>query len=168
MPNATVKYSSLIIQSLNPKKATGLNSICFDSMKIYSKAIDIHLCNIINKDLEKNRYSEESKKALARPIYKNIKKKTENNILNRISRIYKKFVHSSFSYYAENFLSNILVSLILVETWKKSLESKTFFGTALIDLPKVSDCIPHDSLIAKRHGHGLSEGAVTFLYLYLV
>lgn len=87
MPKATVKYSSLIIQSLNPKKATGLNSICFDSMKIYSKAIDIHLCNIINKDLEKNRYSEESKKALARPIYKNIKKKnrkqyTKSNLQN--------------------------------------------------------------------------------------
>ena len=33
-----------------------------------------------------------------------------------------------------------------------------------MDLSKVFDCIPHDSLIAKLYGHGLTTKALTFLY----
>ena len=36
-----------------------------------------------------------------------------------------------------------------------------------MDLPKAFDYIPHDLLAVKLHAYGLSEDAVTFVYLYL-
>ena len=69
-PKATVEDISSIIKSLNPKKATGPDSIPIKIIKAAANVIDSHLCNIINKDLEKNRYSEDAKTALVRPIYK--------------------------------------------------------------------------------------------------
>ena len=54
----------------NPKKATGPDFIPLKVIKFASNVIDSHLYNIIIKDLEKNKYSEEPKTALVRPIFK--------------------------------------------------------------------------------------------------
>ena len=141
------------------------------------------MCNIITRDLEKNKYSEEPKTALVRPIYKkNERNKVENyrpvSILNGMSKIYERFIHNCISSYADSILSNFIsayrkayssnhVLLRLIENWKKSLDNKNFVGTVLMDLSKAFDCIPHDLLVAKLHAYGLSEDAVTFIYSYL-
>ena len=54
----------------NPGKATGSDFIPLKFIKFASNVIDSHLCNIIIKELEKNKYSEEPKTALVRPIFK--------------------------------------------------------------------------------------------------
>ena len=36
-----------------------------------------------------------------------------------------------------------------------------------MDLSKTFDCIPHNFLIAKLHGHGFNKKALNFLYSYL-
>ena len=59
----------------NPRKATGPDFIPLKVIKFASNVIDSHLCNIIIKDLEKNKYSEEPKTVLVRPIFK----KNESN-----------------------------------------------------------------------------------------
>jgi len=141
------------------------------------------LCHIIFQDLEKDKYSEEPKIALVRPVFKkNERNKIENyrpvSILNGLSKIYERFIHNSLSAYAENILSDFIaayrktyssnhVLLRLIENWKKSLDNKNFVGTVLMDLSKAFDCIPHDLLVAKLHAYGLSENAVTFIYSYL-
>ena len=55
---------SLIIKSLNPRKAAGPDCIPLKAIKFVPNVIDSHLSNIIIKDLEKNKYSEEPKTAL--------------------------------------------------------------------------------------------------------
>ena len=72
-PKPTAADISLIIKSLNPKKATGPDGIPIKTIKYASNAIDSHLSNIIAKDLEINKYSEEPKTALVRPIFKKMK-----------------------------------------------------------------------------------------------
>ena len=72
-PKPTAADISLIIKSLNPKKATGPDGIPIKAIKYASNAIDSHLSNIIAKDLEINKYSEEPKTALVRPIFKKMK-----------------------------------------------------------------------------------------------
>ena len=54
----------------NHRKATGPDFIPLKFIKFASNVIDSHLYNIIIKDLEKNKYSEEPKTALVRPIFK--------------------------------------------------------------------------------------------------
>ena len=182
-PKPTAADISLIIKSLNPKKATGPDGIPIKAIKYASNAIDSHLSNIIAKDLEINKYSEEPKTALVRPIFKkNERNKIENyrpvSILNRMSKIYERYIHNCLYRHAENILSNFIsayrktyssshVLLRLIENWKKSLDNKNFVGTVLMDLSKAFDCIPHDLLVAKLHAYGLTEEAVTFIYSYL-
>ena len=59
------------------------------------------------------------------------------------------------------------VLMRLIEDFKASLDNKKLIETALIDLSKVFDCIPHDLLIAKLHAYGLIAEALTILYSYL-
>ena len=74
-PKPTAADISLITKSLNPKKATGPDGIPIKAIKYASNAIDSHLSNIIAKDLEINKYSEEPKTALVRPIFFKKRKK---------------------------------------------------------------------------------------------
>ena len=50
---------------------------------------------------------------------------------------------------------------------KKHLENKKIVGTALMDLSKSFDCIPHVLLMAKLHAYGFNKKTLTFLYSYL-
>ena len=77
----------------DPRKATGPDFIPLKFIKFASNVIDSHLHNIIIKGLEKIKYSEEPKTALARPIFKkNGRNKIRNyrpvSILNGVSEIY--------------------------------------------------------------------------------
>ena len=56
------------MKSLNPRKVTGLDGIPF--LKIARNVIDLHLTNIINRDIKENKFSENAKTALVRQIYK--------------------------------------------------------------------------------------------------
>ena len=56
------------MKSLNPRKVTGLDGIPF--LKIARNVIDLHLTNIINRDIKENKFSENAKTALVRPTYK--------------------------------------------------------------------------------------------------
>ena len=149
----------------NLRKGTIPDFISLKVIKFASNVIDSHLYNITIKDLEKNKYSEEPKKALVKPIFKkNERNKIGNyrpvSILNRMSKI-----HNSLSSYAEIILPNF------ISAYKKCYsylfpENKNFVGIVIMDLSKAFDCIPRD-LLAKLHAYGLSEDAVTFVHSYL-
>ena len=62
-----VKYC---LRLKNRRKATGPDFFPLKVIKFASNVIDSQLYNIIKKDLEKNKYSEEPKTALLRPIFK--------------------------------------------------------------------------------------------------
>ena len=69
-PEANTEDINKIIKSLNPNKATGPDHIPLKIIKTAANVIDSHLAHIINKDLKENRFSENAKTALVRPIYK--------------------------------------------------------------------------------------------------
>ena len=54
----------------NPRKAIGPDFIHLKFIKFASNVIDSHFYNIIMKNIEKNKFSEEPKTALVRPIFK--------------------------------------------------------------------------------------------------
>ena len=182
-PEAKVEDINKIIKSLNPKKATGPDGIPIKVIMSPNNVIDSHITNIINHDLNIDKYSDEAKTALVRPLFKKddrdkIKNYRPVSILNGFSKIYERFLLNSLSEYVENTLSEFIaayrktyssnnVLLRLIENWKKHLDNKNIVGTVLMDLSKAFDCIPHDLLIAKLHAYGITKKSQTFLYSYL-
>ena len=168
-----------IIKSLNPNKTTGPDNIPLKIIKTAANVIDSHLSHIINKTLKENKFSENAKTALVRPIYKKddgskIKNYRPVSLLNGFSKTYERFLHDSLSNFTDKVLSKFVsayrksyssnhVFLKLIEEWKKSLDDKNIIGAVLMDLSKAFDCIPHDKLRA----YDLSMDAITFIYLYM-
>ena len=178
-PEATTEAMNKIIKSLNPNKTTGPDNIPLKIIKTAANVIDSHLSHIINKTLKENKFSENAKTALVRPIYKKddgskIKNYRPVSFLNGFSKTYERFLHDSLSNFTDKVLSKFVsayrksyssnhVFLKLIEEWKKSLDDKNIIGAVLMDLSKAFDCIPHDKLRA----YGLSMDAITFIYLYM-
>ena len=48
----------------------------------------------------------------------------------------------------------------LIESWKKSLHSRNYSGTVLMDLSNSFDKINHELLTAKRHAYGFNKEPV--------
>ena len=183
LPKPNAEDINKIIKSLNTKKATGPDRISAKLVQLSANVIDCHLSNIIAEDISLNRYSENSKTASVRPIYKKddrtkIKNYRPVSLLNIFSKVYEKFIHNSLVEYVDTFLSNFIsayresyssnhVLIRLIESWKKSLDQNKYVGAVLMDLSKAFDCIPHDLLIAKMHGYGFSHESLTFFYSYL-
>ena len=61
LPHSTNKEIDKIINLLSSGKATGPDNIPVKFIKMSAKVIDSHLANIINKDIDLNRYSENAK-----------------------------------------------------------------------------------------------------------
>ena len=70
IPKAEVSNIKKLLKNINIKKAAGPDTILPNLVKLSANIADSHLCNIINKDLESNSFSDEAKIASARPIYK--------------------------------------------------------------------------------------------------
>ena len=78
-------------------------------MKRSSNVIDLHLTGIINSDIEENSFSEGTKIASVRPIFKkNEREKVENyrpvSILNCFSKSYEKNILEQFKLFLNDFL----------------------------------------------------------------
>ena len=91
-PYATAEEINKSIKNINPKKATGPDKIPPKIIKVSTNIIDSNFTNIINKDIDNNRFSENTKIASVRPIFKKKEReKVENyrpvSILNCFSKI---------------------------------------------------------------------------------
>ena len=116
----------IIINSLNLNKASGPDRIPLKIIKTAANVIDSHLTYIINKDLKENKFSENAKTALVKPIYKKddgekIKNYRPVNLLNGFSKIYERFLHDSLSNFTDKLLSEF------VSAYRKSYSSIMLF-----------------------------------------
>ena len=136
--------------------------------------MDCHLTNVINQGIELNSFSEFTKVASVKPLYKkrrNVQSKIKHyrpvSILNAFSKIYETYLHNSLTPFINKVLSGLVsacrksfgsnhILIRVIEVRKKYLDNKNIVGTVLIDLPKAFDCIPHDLLTAKMSTYGFS------------
>ena len=100
------------------------------------------------------------------------------SVLSVFSKIFEAVIKNQLALYLENIFSPFLsayrenyntqhVLIRLVEEWKKHLDNNEVVGGVLMDLSKVSDCIPHDLLIAKLSAYGVDKIALKYIYSYL-
>ena len=57
--------------------------------------------------------------------------------------------------------------LVLLEKWRKCIDSKGYAGVLLTDLSKAFDCIRHDLFIAKLDAYGFDYNALCLMHNYL-
>ena len=87
-------------------------------------------------------------------------------------------MHDDIITYVDKFLSPYLFGYrknhsteqcltIMLEKWKKALDSKCFAGGILTDLSKAFDCLNHELLIAKLDAYGFGTEACKFILNYL-
>ena len=163
---------------MNPKKATGSDKIPVKVVKLVAGIINSHLANIINNDLSDSAFSDSTKLASVRPIYKKddrnkIKSYRPVSILNCFSKIYENFLNEQLLPFVNCSLSKFMsayrsgystnhVLIQLIENWRHTLDNNLFTGVVLMDLLKAFDCISHDLLIPKIHAYGPYFGTVRF------
>ena len=68
-PEAKNEEINILIECLNPKKATGTDGISHKIIKLSADIFDTHLTNITNTNLECPCFSENAKIASVKPIY---------------------------------------------------------------------------------------------------
>ena len=69
-PTAKVEDINKVIKPSNLRKATGPDGVPVNILKITRNVVDSQLTNIINRDIKENKFSEDAKTALVRPLYK--------------------------------------------------------------------------------------------------
>ena len=110
IPKAEVSNINKLPKNINIKKATGPDTIPPKLIKLSANIADLHLCNMINKDLESNSFSDGAKIASVRSIYKKKSRyQVENykavSIVNAFSKIYERYIHNYLILIVDNFLS---------------------------------------------------------------
>ena len=78
------------------------------------------------------------------------------SMLPVISKIFEKSLYNEIPSFMDQFLSKHqsgfgypALPLVMLEKWKKAVDTKNIFGALLTDLSKAFDCLPHDLIIAK-------------------
>ena len=172
-----------LLDSLDVKKATGYDGISAQILKISAPAIHIPLVHIFNKCIDANIFPTRCKMATVSPVFKkddSLQKKNYRpvSILSIISKVFEKAIakqllifenrilHPNISAFRSGFsCQSVLINV--VENWKRALDRNMYIGTALMDLSKAFDCIPHALLLSKLHSYGMHRKSVDFIASYL-
>ena len=95
-----------------------------------------------------------------------------------ISKIFERDMYNQILVYMDKYLSPYLFGYrkghsteqcltVMLELWKKALDSKETAGAILTDLSKAFDCLNHNLLLAKMAAYGFDENALLFIKDYL-
>ena len=141
------------------------------------------MSNIYNTSKNDQKYPISLKVADVTPIHKSkehflLKNYRPVSLIPIVSKLFERNMFDQISTYIEKFLSPYLFGcrkghsteqclIIMIETWKTSLNKKGAAGAILTDLSKAFDCLNHDLLIAKLEAYGFSKAALKFIYDYL-
>ena len=128
-----------------------------------------YMCDDINASIRSSNFHNELKDIV--PVHKKKSKLSKENsrpisILANIFKVYKRcfydqmpeFFDNIFSKYQYGFRKGYSAKhclLVMIEKWKKIVDTGGAFGALLTDLSKAFDCIPHDLIIAKLEAYGI-------------
>ena len=171
------------ILDLDPKKATGSDTIPPKIIKDASRVLKSPLADLFNTTVEVNQFPTALKYANVSPIYKkddNTKKENYRpiSILPTISKMFERLIFQQVTSYVSRLLSPYLCGfrkgynaqhalLKLKNNMNICLDKREKVGLFMMDLSKAFDCIPHELLIAKLYAYGFSDKSLKLIYSYL-
>ena len=173
-----------VLYSLDPKKAGVVNDIPVKILRGSGVVIASYLSKMFNTSKNEGNFPAALKKGTVIPINKKttrtVLKKDYRpvNLLPNVSKIYERNMFEQTYEYIDKFLSPYLFGYrkgrsteqclaIMIEVWKKALDSFSKAGAVLTDLSKAFDCLNHKLLLAKLNAYGFDRNALTFIYDYL-
>ena len=181
--NMTPEEVEKEIRQLDPKKACVENDLPTKVLVSTNDIVSHHLSHIYNRSQNDQKYPISLKVADVTPIHKSKEKFLVKNyrpvsLIPIVSKLFERNMFDQISSYIERFLSPYLFGyrkhhsteqclIIMIETWKQSLNNKGAAGAILTDLSKAFDCLNHDLLIAKLEAYGFGKAALKFIYDYL-
>ena len=179
------KEVEIIINSLNPKKETGPNSIPTDILLMLKKEISYPLSQIFNLSLSTGVYPDIFKIAKAIPIFKkgsqlctsnyrpisllsNLNKILEKLMFNRMYEFlekYKCIYKLQFGFRKKHSTNHALIEI--TENIRKALDNNKFACGIFIDLQKAFDTVNHSILTNKLNHYGIRGIANNWFKSYL-
>ena len=169
-----------LIQELNPKKATGIDTIPPKLLKVAVESLAPLLTKSINSSIEHSFFPDLAKSTHVVPLDKG--KPNKNDIANfRLVSISNTFLKNLWENFKKQLLqgtknvfpqqisaySNLHVLIRLIEESTKYFDKDFVVCAVITDLSKAFDCIPHDLSIAKLEDYNLDEKALSHIFSYL-
>ena len=154
-----------IIKTLNTKKACPDGDVPVKLIKINEDIFSRMVFQNFNQSIVNGEFPQRLKQAEIIPIFKNKEKRDKSNnrpvhFLPVIFKIYERLMYgqlfnilikSSLNFNVV-FIKDLALQNFLLymrKNWKEFLDQGGHYGSLLIDLPKVFDCMTHDLLIVK-------------------
>ena len=125
------------------------------------------LCTSRNSAIKSSGFLSSWKLADVTPLHKKGRKDMKENfrpvsILPTLSKIFEKFLFAKCLLYSTQHCL-----LVMLETWKRSVDKGKVFGALLTDLLKAFDCLDHELLTAKLNAYGFRLPALRLINDYL-
>ena len=171
-----------MLEQVKSNKAKGHDSIPPRALKASAPTIAQPLSDLIRAhkhnyckvgsttNLETRRHKKDSllEKTNYRPI----------TVLPAFSKVFERILHIQMSKHFESTLHKYMFAyrkfhgcpaalLTLTEQWKAELDKHNVIGTAVIDLSKAFDCLPHQLILEKLKLYGMDNKLVVLMDNYL-
>ena len=176
-------YVKKLIDSLNPKKATGPDKISPRVLTASSEVLAVPLTNLINHCITIHAWTSLWKRSNVSPVYKKDSPTDKANyrpvsVLTCFSKIFERVLHDQMYDFAKLILSDNLSGLLkghscatallkMTDNFRASLDNKDHCIAIAVDLSKAFDSISHSLLISKLKAYGYTESAVNLIRSYL-
>ena len=173
-----VQYDDILkkVRNLDTAKASKQTDITTKILKHNSEYFAEYFYDNINYCIENSNFPSDLKSADVTP-YKKVKTSKDNyrpvSILSNERCLYEQlqsYFEKILSPYQCGFLKGFNAQhclIVLIETWRKSVDSGGPFGALMTDLSKSLDCLSHDLLIAKLDAYGFDKKSLKLVYSYL-
>ena len=171
------------IKKLDHTKASMQNDLPAKILIASNDIVSPHLSTIYNNSKNANTYPASLKLADVTPIHKKDETTLMENyrpvsLIPIVSKLFERDMYNQILSYIDKFLSPYLFGYrkehsteqcltVMLETWKKAIDTKSKAGAILTDLSKAFDCLNHDLLIAKLEAYGFDNKALSFISDYL-
>ena len=171
------------IDSLDKRKPTTYNNIPARILVENKDIISPFITKIYNDSNRDSKFPNSLKSAEVTPVHKKEERINKDNyrpvsILPSISKIFERNIFDQVDSYIDKHLSPFLCGFrkgystqyclnVMIDKWKKAIDSGKFAGALLTDLSKAFDCLNHELLIAKLEAYGFDKSSLNYIYSYL-
>ena len=171
------------IHKLKTNKPTTFNNIPVKHLVDNSDICSPFISKFFNDSISTNDFPDLLKNADITPSHKKDERTKKENyrpvsILPPVSKIFERNIHEQICIYMNNHLSDYLCGfrksyntqhclILMLEKWRKALDTRYLAGALLTDLSKAFDCLNHELLIAKLEAYGFDYPSLGYIFSYL-